>query len=80
VKKLNEPKYPYGKKVYIKKGFYRGYIGEIKEYEVITTKNQETSEEETYILYRLKLENVGLKILYEIREESIVPYKKYIFV
>lgn len=77
---MKEPKYPYGKKVYIKKGFYRGYIGEIKEFKIITTKNQETSEEEEYILYGLKLENVGLKTLYEIREESIVPYKKYIFI
>jgi len=73
-----EPKYSYGKQVYIKKGFYRGYKAEIKEYEKVSIKNIETSEEQTYILYKVKIDNVPLKNLYEVKEEWLVAYKKYI--
>lgn len=73
-----EPKYPFGKKVYIKKGFYRSYQAEIKSYTEVKVKNQHTEEEETIIIYKVRIENVGLKEPYEIREDWIIPYKKYV--
>jgi hypothetical protein len=74
-----EPKYSYGKQVYIKRGFYRGYRAEIKEYEKVSIKNQETNEEQAYILYRVKIDNVPLKNLYEVKEDWLTPYRKYFF-
>ena len=51
---MSEPKYPYGKKVYIKKGFYRGYQATIQSYTEVKVKNQVTDIEESYILYNIK--------------------------
>lgn len=77
-----EPKHAYGKKVYIKKGFYRGYRAEVKSFKEITLKNQATQEEETYIQYGVKIDNIPLKDLplgiYEVREDWLIPYRKYI--
>ena len=71
------PKYPYGSKVYIKKGFYRGYKAEVKSYEKISLKNTETNEEENYILYNVKIDNVNIKE-YSVKEDWLIAYKKYI--
>jgi hypothetical protein len=72
-----EPKYAYGMKVYIKKGFYRGYKANIKSYVEVKVKNQKTEEEETIITYTVMIENTPIKA-YEVIEEWIIPYKKWV--
>jgi len=72
-----EPKYAYGRKVYIKRGFYRGYKADIISYEEVKTKNQKTDEEETVIIYKLRVDDVREKDQH-IREDWLVPYRKYI--
>lgn len=73
-----EPKYSYGKKVYIKLGFYRGYTATINSFKEIKIKIQETNEEVTFIQYGVKILNVPLKEEYLIREDRLIPYKKYV--
>lgn len=70
-----EPKFNHGKKVYIKKGFYRSYKGEIRSYEEVKTRNQKTDEEETIIQYVIKLDDI--KEPQTIREDWLIPYKKF---
>ena len=72
-----EPKYAYGRKVYIKKGFYRGYKAEIQSFQEVSVKNQKTDEEETIILYTLRIEDVKEKVQ-QIREDWLIPYKKWV--
>ena len=77
-----EPKYNYGKQVYIKKGFYRSFKAEVRSFEIVKTKNQKTEAEEETILYNVKIENVPIKDLpngmYLVREDWLVPYRKYV--
>lgn len=76
-----EPKFNYGKKVYIKRGFYRSYTAEVRSFEEVKVKNQKTDEIETTIVYKVKIENVPLKDskdgLFEIAEDWLIPYRKY---
>jgi hypothetical protein len=74
-----EPKHSYGRICYIRKGFYRGYKAEIKAFEKVTIKIQETGEEQTYIIYKVKIVDVPMKELYDIKEDWLVPYKKWVF-
>ena len=77
-----EPKYNYGKKVYIKKGFYRSFQAEVRSFELVKTKNQKTEELEETIIYNVKIDNVPIKDLpngmYVVREDWLVPYRKYV--
>ena len=77
-----EPKYNYGKIVYIKKGFYRSFKAEIRSFEIVKTKNQKTEEEQETIIYSVKIDNVPIKDLpngtYLVREDWLVPYRKYV--
>lgn len=75
---MSEPKFPYKSQVYIKKGFYRGYKATVESFTPVTIKNQETGEEENYNLYKIKIDGVTLKELYEIKEDWMILYKKYI--
>lgn len=72
-----EPKYAYGRKVYIKRGFYRGYKADIVSFAEVKTKNQKTEEEYTTIIYTVRVEDVPNKTQ-EILEDWLVPYKRYI--
>lgn len=76
-----EPKFNFGKIVYIKRGFYRSYKAEVKSFEVIKTFNQKTGEEMEAILYKVKIDDVPVKDLkdglYEVAEDWLIPYKKY---
>ena len=72
-----EPKYSYGRKVYIKKGFYRGYTAIIKKFDKVTIHNVEKDEDETNIMYEVSIENTPMKD-YKVREDWLVEYKKWV--
>jgi uncharacterized protein (UPF0248 family) len=69
-------KFRHNQEVYIRKGYYRGYKANILDYEVVTTKEQETSFEKTTIIYKLKVQD--LKDFLYLAEEYLIPYHKYI--
>jgi pectin methylesterase-like acyl-CoA thioesterase len=71
-----EPKYAYGRKVYIKKGFYRGYTAIIRKFDKVTVHNTDKDEDETNIMYEVAVENTPMKA-YMVREDWIIPYRKW---
>jgi hypothetical protein len=76
-----EPKFNYGRKVYIKRGFYRTYTADVREFREVEVLNQKTGEKQLEIWYKVKIENVPLKDLkdglYDVPEDWLIPYKKF---
>jgi hypothetical protein len=77
-----DPKFNFGKMVYIKKGFYRSYKAEVKSFSIVKVLNQKTGDEQESILYRVKIDEVPSKDLkeglYDVPEDWLIPYKKYV--
>lgn len=76
-----QPKFVFGQKVYIRKGFYRGFHAEIKSFSIVENIIQATGERTLSVMYDVKVDNVPIKDLpngiLTINEEWLLSYKKW---